>query len=277
MNFDKDLIQSKDNQIDDLKTELNTLRQFIIEKENKSSVTISHNPEEPRQRTISHHIEETDTYIDTDININNDTVIDKKHNDTESSSSKTNEINSLNSNISAASSKIVNDWDNDANSTLKNWYYAFEEMSHSYQYILDRNYKISSNLSMVSVVSSSLLSLFSGFKLWIQNDKIFQSTSDIIMMLSNLAVAGVTTMAKRYIDDNRNEKIRIYIEEVDKFMNLVYAEYCLKPVFRMNAKQFFKDNNEIYTKLMISAPNLSIKEMELAKEHYKTYKKTFHC
>ena len=42
-------------------------------------------------------------------------------------------------------------------------------------------------------------------------------------------------------------------------------------------KQFFKDNNEIYTKLMISAPNLSIKEMELAKEHYKTYKKTFHC
>jgi len=227
MNFDKDLIQSKDNQIDDLKTELNTLRQFIIEKENKSSVTISHNPEEPRQRTISHHIEETDTYIDTDININNDTVIDKKHNDTESSSSKTNEINSLNSNISAASSKIVNDWDNDANSTLKNWYYAFEEMSHSYQYILDRNYKISSNLSMVSVVSSSLLSLFSGFKLWIQNDKIFQSTSDIIMMLSNLAVAGVTTMAKRYIDDNRNEKIRIYIEEVDKFMNLVYAEYCI--------------------------------------------------
>lgn len=276
MNFDKDLIQSKDNQIEELKTEVTVLRQFIIEKENKSSVTISHNPEEQRQRTISHHIYETDT----DININTEPIIDKKHNDTDSSSSKTNEIHSLNSNISAASSastKIVNDWDNDANSTLKNWYYAFEEMSHSYQYILDRNYKISSNLSMVSVVSSSLLSLFSGFKLWIQNDKVFQSTSDIIMMLSNLAVAGVTTMAKRYIDDNRNEKIRIYIEEVDKFMNLVYAEYCLKPVFRINAKQFFKDNNETYTKLMISAPNLSIKEMELAKEHYKTYKKTFHC
>lgn len=97
------------------------------------------------------------------------------------------------------------------------------------------------------------------------------------MMLSNFAIAGITTMAKRYIDDNRNEKIRIYIEEVDKFMNLVYAEYCSKPVFRINAKQFFKDNNETYTKLMISAPNLSIKEMELAKAHYKSYKKTFHC
>lgn len=276
MNFDKDLIHSKDIQIEELKTELNTLRQFIIEKENKLGVTIAHNPEEPRQRTISHHIEETETETDTDININTEPNTDKKNN-SDSNSTKSNEIHSLNSDISAASSEVVNDWDDDANSTLKNWYYAFEEMSHSYQYILDRNYKISSNLSMVSVISSSLLSLFSGFKLWIQDDKVFQSTSDVIMMLSNLAVAGVTTMAKRYIDDNRNEKIRIYIEEVDKFMNLVYAEYCSKPVFRINAKQFFKDNNETYTKLMISAPNLSIKEMELAKEHYKTYKKTFHC
>lgn len=275
MSYDKELIHSKDIQIEELKTELNTLRQFIIEKENKLSVTISHNPEEHRQRTISHHIEETDT----DINIHTDPNTDKKNNsDSDSTkSTKSNEIHSLNSDISAASSEVINDWDDDANSTLKNWYFVFEEMSHSYQYILDRNYKISSNLSMISVISSSLLSLFSGFKLWIQDDKVFQSTSDIIMMLSNLAVAGVTTMAKRYIDDNRNEKIRIYIEEIDGFMNLVYAQYCSKPIFRTNAKQFFKDNNELYTKLMISSPNLSIKEMELAKEHYKTYKKTFHC
>lgn len=272
MSYDKDLIQSKDIQIEELKTELNNLRQFIIEKENKTAVTISHIPEEPRQRTISHHIEETDT----DINIHTEQTTDKKHN-LDNNSTKSKEIYSLNSDISIASSEIVNDWDDDANSTLKNWYFVFEEMSHSYQYILDRNYKISSNLSMISVISSSLLSLFSGFKLWIQDDKVFQSTSDIIMMLSNLAVAGVTTMAKRYIDDNRNEKIRIYIEEIDGFMNLVYAQYCSKPIFRTNAKQFFKDNNELYTKLMISSPNLSIKEMELAKAHYKTYKKTFHC
>jgi hypothetical protein len=31
------------------------------------------------------------------------------------------------------------------------------------------------------------------------------------MMVSNFAIAGVTTMAKTYIDDNRNENIRIYI------------------------------------------------------------------
>ena len=273
MNFDKDLIQSKDIQIEELKTELISLRQFIIEneRENKVAVTILHNPDEQRQRTISHNLKETDT----DINIHIEPNTDKKHN-SDSSSSKSNEIHSLNSDISGASSNIANDWDDDANSTLKNWYYAFEEMSHSYQYILDRNYKISSKLSMISVISSSVLSLFSGFKLWIQDDKVFQSTSDIIMMVSNFAIAGITTMAKRYIDDNRNEKIRIYIEEVDKFMNLVYSQYCSKPVFRINAKKFFKDNNETYTKLMISAPNLSIKEMELAKADYKKYKKTFH-
>jgi nitrate reductase NapAB chaperone NapD len=280
MNFEKDLSHSKDIQIEELKTELNRLREFIVQKENegKLAVTISHLPEEERQRTISHTLE-----IDTDINIHNDIHTDKKNtdNDTDSTdSTKSNEIHSLNSKISAASSDlndIVNGWDDDANSTLKNWYYAFEELSHSYQYILDRNYKISSNLSMISVISSSVLSIFSGFKLWIQDDKVFQYTSDIIMMVSNFAIAGVTTMAKRYIDDNRNEKIRIYIEEVDKFMNLVYAQYCNKPFLRMNAKDFFKNNNETYTRLMISCPNLSIREMELAKSHYKSYKKTFHC
>ncbi len=277
MNFDKELSHSKDIQIEELKSELSTLREFIIQKENegKLAVTISHLPEEVRQRTISHTLE-----IDTETDKKN---TNKKNtdNDTDSTDSiKSNEIHSLNSKISAASSDlsdIVNGWDDDANSTLKNWYYAFEELSHSYQYILDRNYKISSNLSMISVISSSVLSIFSGFKLWIQDDKVFQSTSDIIMMVSNFAIAGVTTMAKRYIDDNRNEKIRIYIEEVDKFMNLVYAQYCTKPFLRINAKDFFKNNNETYTRLMISSPNLSIREMELAKSHYKSYKKTFHC
>lgn len=169
----------------------------------------------------------------------------------------------------------INDWDNDANDTLKDWYYAFKELSHSYQFILDRNYKMSSTLSMISICSSSVLSIFSGFKLWLQDDKIFQNSSDIFMMISNFAIAGMTTMAKRYLDDNRNEKMRIYIDEVDQFLNLIYAQFCLKPVYRINAKTFFKNNNDKYTRLMVSAPNLSIKEMLLAKKNYLIYKKNF--
>ena len=290
MNFDKDKDKDKDNenlkdiQIEDLKSELFRLRDFIIQNEevnqNKSAVTISHLPIEEKQRPIS-NILESDTDINIQIEPADNELNSIKLNSIKSNSIKSNSIksNSIKSKISGASSNesdIINGWDDDANSTLKNWYYVFEELSHSYQYILDRNYKISSNLSMISVISSSILSIFSGFKLWVQDDKVFQSTSDIIMMVSNFAIAGITTMAKRYIDDNRNEKIRIYIEEVDKFMNLVYAQYCTKPFLRTVAKDFFKDNNETYTRLIISAPNLSINELQLARLHYKTYKKSFH-
>jgi hypothetical protein len=164
--------------------------------------------------------------------------------------------------------KVVNDWDDNANKTLKKWYDTFKEISHMYQFILDRNYKISSHLSMISVVSSSCLSIFSGFKLWMENDKVFQSTSDVIMLVSNFVVAGITTMSKRYIDDNRNEKIRIFIEEVDRFISLVYAQYCLAPVYRTNATEFFRDNTETFTKLMTMSPNLSIYEMKISKLNY---------
>lgn len=272
MSLERD-VTLKDLQINELKTELNRLKEILMQQEHmeKSTTTSLNFPEEPAQRIISHPLEP-----DTDININTYLNIDES----ESDSDKSHDIHSFNSKISGASSnpsEIINDWDDDANSTLKNWYYMFEEMSHSYQYILDRNYKMASQLSMISVVSSSFLSIFAGFKLWLHNDAIFQTTSDITMMIANFAVAGVTTMAKRYIDDNRNEKIRIYIEDVDRFMNLVYAQYCLKPIFRVNAKDFFKNNNETYTKLMMSAPNLSISEMETAKTYYKKYKKTYHC
>ena len=171
---------------------------------------------------------------------------------------------------------IINGWDEDANITLRNWYYAFKEISHSYQYILDRNYKISSQLNLVSVVSSSTLSIFAGFKLWLPTDIIFQNTSNIIMLVSNLVIAGITTMSKRYIDDTRNEKIKTYIEQVDQLMNLVYAQYCLSPIYRLNAKDFFTKNNETYTKIMVSAPNLSIAELELTRKNYKLYRKTYH-
>jgi hypothetical protein len=186
---------------------------------------------------------------------------------------KDNQNNKTENNI--VKKEIINDWDDDSNKTLNNWYNTFREISHIYQFILDRNYKISSKLSLISIISSSSLSIFAGFKLWVPDDKTFQNSSNIIMLISNLVIAGITTMSKRYIDDNRNEKIRTYIEEVDQFMNLVYAQYCLLPVYRLNAKEFFKSNNDQYTKLMVSAPNLSINELEIAKTNYKIYKKTY--
>jgi len=168
--------------------------------------------------------------------------------------------------------KIINGWDLSAIQTLNNWYSTIKELSFSYQFILDRNYKISTSLSMVSVMSSSALSIFSGFKLWIQNDTTFQSSSDIFMMVSNFIVAAITTMSKRYIDDSRNEKMKIYISELDGFIGLICAQITITPEFRMPASKFFETNMKQYTKLMITMPNISIKEMKMAKNNYQSYK-----
>jgi hypothetical protein len=284
-----DVIKVKNSIISELTSEIDQLRKFLYEQEkqnleqnnelisvikekDKNIVKLEekmyHKDGSTNQTKTATTFNKKHLDDDSPGEIKGRTAVDMEISDTDSD--PTNDIKP------PKSKEVINEWDDNANITLRNWYYAFKEISHSYQYILDRNYRISSKLSLASVVSSSALSIFAGIKLWIPDDKIFQSSSNIVMLVSNLVIAGITTMSKRYIDDNRNEKIRTYIEEIDKFMNLVYAQYCLSPVYRINAKEFFKSNNEKYTSLMISAPNLSISEMEMAKRNYKNYRKTFH-
>jgi len=78
--------------------------------------------------------------------------------------------------------KNVNGWDNDANITITNWYKTFKQQSFIYQAVLDKNRKMSDRLAVASIISSALLGIFSGFKLWIENDAIFQTVSNILLM-----------------------------------------------------------------------------------------------
>ena len=165
----------------------------------------------------------------------------------------------------------MNGWDNDATLTIKNWYKIFKQQSFIYQWVLDRNINMADKLTIVSIISSSALGIFSGFKLWIDQDMIFQTVSNIILMLFNFLIALITTLSKRYIDDKRNEKIRNYIEELDNFLGEISAQVLKSPVYRMNADEFFKLNNDKYTKLITSAPNLSISELNQGKYQYKNY------
>jgi hypothetical protein len=126
---------------------------------------------------------------------------------------------------------------------------------------------------MVSIVSSSTLGIFSGFKLWIQNDDTFKSSSDAIMLVSNFVIAAITTMSKRYIDDARNEKIKAYVTELDSFLGLICSQLTITPEYRMPAKKFYESYMKDYTKLMITMPNMSIKEMLKAKKQYNLYKR----
>ncbi len=171
--------------------------------------------------------------------------------------------------------KNINGWDTDANITITNWYKTFKQQSFIYQFVLDKNKKMSDRLAIISIISSTLLGIFTGFKLWIDDDIVFQTVSNILLMLFNFLVALITATSKRYIDDKRNETIRAYIEEVDIFIGGLSAQVLNSPVYRMNADKFFKLNNANYTKLISSAPNLSINEINEGKRRFTLYKE--HC
>lgn len=163
-----------------------------------------------------------------------------------------------------------NGWDKDAKKTLINWYELFKYDSFVYQFILDYNIKISNYLNILSIVASTILGIFSGFKLWI-DDAMFQTISSILLMLFNFIVALITALSKRYIDEKRNETLRTYICLVDEFLGEISAQALKTPNYRINADTFFKDYNDRYTKIITSAPNLTIEEIKISKQAYKLY------
>jgi len=169
----------------------------------------------------------------------------------------------------------VQGWDEYAVITVQNWRLLFKEYKYIYEWILERNHKISTHLNLISVVSSSMMGCFSAFKLWVQDDRTFQASSDIIMLFSNFLIAAITTSSKRYIDDNRNEKIRNYLEDVNKFLGTISAELIKSPEYRMHADEFIKSQQEIYAKLSTNKPNITISELTAARNAYKNFENSF--
>ena len=164
----------------------------------------------------------------------------------------------------------VNGWDDEANTTIKNWYHTFKQQSFMYQWVLDHNNIMSERLAVASIITSSVLGIFAGFKLWIP-DGVFQTTSDVILVLCNFIVALITAMSRRYGDDKRTDSIREYVNDVDEFLGEISAQVLKSPIYRMNADEFFRANNDKYTKLITTAPNMSLDEINQAKKQYKIY------
>ncbi len=188
---------------------------------------------------------------------------------------KKDSISGIVENMLKKDNKNINGWDNEANITITNWYKTFKQQSFIYQFVLDRNRKISDKLAVISIISSTLLGIFSGFKLWIDNNAVFQTVSNILLMLLNFVTAFIIASSKRYIDDKRNETIRTYVEDIDMFIGELSAQVLNSPVYRMNADKFFKQHNNKYTRLISLAPNLSIDEINKGKEYFALYKE--HC
>lgn len=148
-----------------------------------------------------------------------------------------------------------------------------KEYKFIYQNILDKNYKNSIKYNIASIISSSALGFFSAFKLWLPNEMIFQSASNIIMLFSNFFIAALTHIATRFIDDKRNEKIRIYIEAIDNLLGVITAQLSKNSNLRMDAIEFINDNNDKYTNILTNKPSLSFDELTEGKIKYKNYQK----
>ena len=92
-------------------------------------------------------------------------------------------------------------------------------------------------------------------------------------MLSNFSIALITGYSKSYVDDKRNEIIRIYIDEVDGLLGEISAQVLKSPIYRVDAGQFFKDHNYKYTKLITYLPNISLYELNESKKAYEHFNK----
>jgi len=164
----------------------------------------------------------------------------------------------------------INGWDEAANETINNWFEVSKEYRWRYQFVLDRNYYFAAQLHSLSIIFSSFLSIFSGFKLW-QTSTEFQNGSNIVMLISNTFIAGITTLSKKYVDDSRNEKMRTFIESMDKFIGVIHSQAMVAPIYRIHSSDFIKLNISTYTDMMTTCPNLSLAEYTLAKKKYKEY------
>lgn len=202
----------------------------------------------------------------TGINIMSKTNIRKHHNNILPNPNNESSISSEDEN--------VNGWDDSANNTINNWYNLFRQQSFIYQWVIERNKKISNNLMIASIIASTTLGIFSSFKLWIKNNE-FSTISDVLLIITNFSVAFITNYSKSYIDDKRNEIIRIYIDEVDELLGEISGQVLKSPKYRINANDFFKDHNYKYTKLITYIPNISIYELNESKKEYEEFKKHF--
>jgi prephenate dehydrogenase len=93
-----------------------------------------------------------------------------------------------------------------------------------------------------------------------------------MLIFFNFGIAAITSTSKNYLDGERNERIKSYIEQNDKFVGELAAQVLKSPIYRMNAMEFFTQNNDIYTKLITTAPNLSLDEITRAKDKYNKIK-----
>ena len=155
------------------------------------------------------------------------------------------------------------------NMNIDEWMENLRKISFIYQYILDGNLYRANLLLILSIILSFLLSLFSVFKLWL-NDNTFQLVSNIILLITNFTNAIISISSKYYNDDANNEKIKLYITEIDSFKNEIY-NYKMSS-FKISSSEFIIKFNERYKRIIMKSPSINIDEYDKILELYKNHK-----
>lgn len=163
-----------------------------------------------------------------------------------------------------------NGWNDDSLKTVSKWREFLLEYKFIYEFVLERNLKISGVLVFISITSSAILGILSAIKLWLGNEFHFQVATDLVMLFSNFIVAAVTSFSRK--DDNLNEKIKLYITEIDALNGKINSEMILTTVFRQNGDIFIENNKETITRLCTHSPEISLKIKDKARKAYIEHK-----
>jgi len=170
-----------------------------------------------------------------------------------------------------APQEIVNGWDELSKRQLRIWYETFKSESFKYKFIYDRNIEMSNKLNLSSIILASILGIFSGFKLWI-NDDVFQLVSNLLLVFSNFGLAYIINLSKTYVDSQTNDQIRLHVDEIEFFLSKLSQQILKSKNYRMNADKFFQIIEDKYNDVISSGPMLSIEDIKTSVKAYKEYK-----
>jgi phage host-nuclease inhibitor protein Gam len=65
------------------------------------------------------------------------------------------------------------------------------------------------------------------------------------------------------------------LEEVGRFLGNITSELIKTAEYRMNADKFIRTQQEIYSKLIINKPSITIGELTAAKNAYRNFENSF--
>lgn len=165
-----------------------------------------------------------------------------------------------------------NDWTVSNEKTVRDWIRSLIKTSFVYDCVLEKKKKMYDRLLIISLIVSSLTTLFSTLIASIEGatnneDNLTFSGSIVMLFLSFLSTVILGTIKIKNYSQSTVE-LTSYIREIDRFFNRLKLVLLLPCDFRENAVKFIAREAKTYTSIMNNTPNLYPSELQKAEEDY---------